>query len=509
MKKVLLLMMLLVTSMAFCACKSNTEENTNTDGSVSYGGEIVVGITQDLDSLDPHKAVAAGTKEVLYNIFEGLIKVDENGNFVPAVAESYEISADGLRYNFVLRNGVKFHNGKTVTTEDVIYSLKRIAGMLETSDPEVSVLSAFSIISEINKTENGIEVILSEPNSELIGFFTCSIIPCDYDGQSTRPVGTGPFKFVSYEPLVNLVVEKNTDYYVNGAPYLDKVTFKITTGTDAAFLELMAGSIDIFPYLTNEQAEQLKGKFDILDGTMNLVQALFLNNAVEPFNDVRVRQAICYALDRQEILNVVAGGKGKIVGTNMFPSFEKYYEASLESYYNTDIEKAKALLKEAGYGDGLSFTITVPSNYDFHVKTAQVIVSQLSKVGIDAKIKLVEWATWLSDVYSGRQFETTVIGLDSKLAPSDVLRFYPSTSSKNFMNYTNTKFDELFTKAKQATDETEKADYYRQCEKLLTEEAASAYIQSPAQLVAVNPKLGGYKFYPLYVQDMSTIFYKK
>ncbi len=508
MKKILLFMMLLALPIALCACSGDTENDGNTDGSVNNGGEIVVGITQDLDSLDPHKAVAAGTKEVLYNIFEGLIKVDKDGNFVPAVAESYEISQDGLKYSFVLRKNVKFHNGKTVTAEDVIYSLKRVAGMLETSDPEVLVLSAFSIISEINSTENGIEVILSEPNSELIGFFTSSIIPCDYEKQSTAPIGTGPFKFISYTPLVSLVVEKNSDYYVADVPHLDKVTFKITTGNDAAFLELMAGSIDIFPYLTNEQATQLQGKFDILDGTMNLVQALFLNNKVQPFDDIRVRQAICYALDRQEILNVVAGGKGEIVGTNMFPSFSKYYDGSLVSRYECNTEKAKQLLSDAGYPDGFSFTISVPSNYDFHVKTTQVIVSQLAKVGIKAEIRLIEWASWISDVYTGRDYEATVIGLDAQLAPSDVLRFYPSDSSKNFINYSNPEFDEIFIKAQQAVNEDEKASFYKQLEKLLTEDAASAYIQSPAQLVAVNPKLGGYTFYPIYVQDMSTVYFK-
>lgn len=508
MKKLLLFMMLLVNAVALCACKGDTEKPQNNDGGVKYGGEIVVGITQDLDSLDPHKAVAAGTKEVLYNIFEGLIKVDKDGNFIPAVAESYEISQDSMKYSFKLRPNVKFHNGKTVTAEDVIYSLKRVAGMLETSDPEVPVVSAFSIISEINKTTDGIEVVLKEPNSELIGFFTSSIIPCDYDNQAKAPVGTGPFKFVSYEPLVSFIVEKNNDYYVNGTPYLDKVTFRITSGNDAAFLELMAGSIDIFPYLTNEQAVQLNGKFDIESGTMNLVQALFLNNKVKPFDDPKVRQAICYALDRNEIINVVAGGKGEIVGTNMFPSFSKYYDASLTSTYNTDIEKAKQLLADAGYPDGISFTISVPSNYDFHVKTSQVIVSQLAKAGINAEIKLVEWASWLSDIYAGRDYEATVVGLDSQLAPSDVLRFYPSTSSKNFVNYSNPKFDEVYEKAKKAVDENEKAAYYRELEGILTADAASAYIQSPAQLVAINPKLGGYTFYPIYVQDMSCIYFK-
>ena len=349
------------------------------------------------------------------------------------------------------------------------------------------------------------EVILSEPATELIGFFTCSIIPCDYDAQETAPVGCGPFKFVSYEPMRSIVLEKNEDYYVEGVPYLDGVTFKISADTDAAFLELMAGGIDIFPYLTADQANQLKGNYNIEDGTMNLVQALFLNNAREPFTDVRVRQAICYALDRQGIINVVAEGKGEVIGTNMFPTFGRYYDASLVNKYPTNIDKAKELLKEAGYEGGISFTITIPSNYDFHVKTGEVITQQLKAAGIDAKIKLIEWSSWLSDVYAGRDFESTIIGLDSELAPSDILRFYPSDSSKNFINYSNTEFDRIYTEAKKTSSEDEKEKLYKQLEAILTDDAASAYIQSPAQLVAVNKKLTGYTFYPVYVQDMSTV----
>ena len=509
-RKVMFFMMLLVISTVLCACTNGTKtDNENGDSDkVYYGGKIVLGITQDLDSLDPHKAVAAGTKEVLYNIFEGLIKVSQYGDFVPAVASSYQILDDGARYSFKLREGVKFHNGKTVTPADVVYSLKRVAGMLDTEEADVSKISAFSIISDIKETADGVDVYLSTPNTELIGYFTCSIIPCDYDAQATGPVGTGPFKFVSYEALQKLVVAKNEDYYIEGVPYLDEVTFKISASTDAAFMELMAGSIDILPYLTNDQAAQLQGKMDVVNGTMNLVQALFLNNAVKPFDDVRVRQAICYAINRQEILNLVAGGLGVVIGTNMFPTFNTYYDETLVNTYSYDIDKAKALLTEAGYPNGFSFSITIPSNYDFHVKTGEVIVEQLKKVGITAEIKLVEWATWISDVYVGRQYETTIIGLDSQLAPSDVLRFYPSTSSKNFMNYFNSDFDALFEKAKAAVNESEKASYYKQLEKMLTDQAASAYIQSPTQLVAINKNIGGYTFYPLYVQDMSTIYYK-
>ena len=509
MKKVMIFMMLLVMTTALCACNGGTDEQNEGPDSVYYGGKITVGITQDLDSLDPHKAVAAGTKEVLYNIFEGLIKVSKDGEFVPAVASSYEISPDGMKYTFRLRQGVKFHNGKDVTADDVIYSLKRVAGMLENPDPEVPKLAAFSIISAINKTEDGIEVVLSEPNTELIGYFTSSIIPNDYDKQSTFPVGTGPFRFVSYEPLTKLELEKNEDYYnKEAAAFLDGVTFKICASTESAFLELQAGSMDLFPYLTEDQAKQLEGRYTIESGTMNLVQALFLNNAVEPFNSLKVRQAINYAIDKQEILNVVAGGKGAVIGTNMFPSFSKYYEAETEHAYDYDPEKAKALLTEAGYPDGISFTIAIPSNYDFHVRTGEVIVSQLAKAGIKAEIKLVEWASWLSDIYQGRQFEATVVGLDSQLAPSDIMRFYPTDSKKNFINYNSAEFDRIFALAKQATNEETKAGYYKQLETILTSDAASAYIQSPAQLVAVSPKIGGYTFYPVFVQDMSTIYYK-
>lgn len=484
----------------------SSQENASTP---TYGGSIVVGITNDLDSLDPHKAVAAGTKEVLFNIFEGLVKPDSNGNLVPAVAKEYEISEDGTKYTFILKDGVRFHNGETVTADDVVYSIKRCAGLLEENDPNVKQVSALSIISEINIVdEKTIEIHLSEPNTELLAYLTCAIIPKDYTQQDTKPVGTGPFRFVSYEALGSFRMEKNEDYYIEGVPYLDEVTFKICADTDSAFMELLAGSIDIFPYLTQSQVSQLEGKFTIEVGNTNLVQALFLNNQAEPFNDVRVRQALCYAIDRQAILDLVAGGRGTMIGSNMFPNFKKYYAADLANVYSYNITKAKELLKEAGYENGFEFTITVPSNYQFHIDTAQVIVEQLKEIGVTAKIQLIEWASWLSDVYRERNFESTIIGLDSELAPGDILARYKSDASNNFLNYANVEFDELYDKAIKTTVEEEKVEYYQQLQTLLSEDAASVYIQDPACLVAVNQDLGGYTFYPVYVQDMSCVYYK-
>ncbi len=478
-----------------------------------FGGSIVVGITQDLDSLDPHKARSAGTEEVLFNIFEGVVKPDKDGNLVPAVASDVVIAEDGMSYTFTLREGVKFHNGELVTAEDVVYSLKRCAGLLETSDPEVKVTSALSCISEIEASADAagksiVTITLSEANTELLGYLTGAVIPKDYDRQTEAPVGTGPFRFVSYSPLQSFVVEKNPDYY--GTPaYLDKVTFKISADTDAAFMELLAGGIDIFPYLTSEQASQLTENYNIAVGTTNLVQGLFLNNAEKPFDDIRVRQALCYAVDRQEILDIVADGKGTLIGSNMYAGFAKYFNGDLVNTYEYNPDKAKQLLADAGYPDGFDMTITVPSNYQFHVDTAQVIVEQLKKVGIRAEIKLIEWTSWVNDAYRGRQFQTTVVGLDANLAPSDVLKRYQTTASSNFLSYSNEEFDRIFALAVAESDDAAKIAYYKQLQEILTNDAASVYIQDPASYVAVGKKLAGYTFYPVYVQDMSKVYYVK
>lgn len=518
-KFIFLLLTVFTLSIALSACQGDMKEEKvsetpTTDDNISleptYGGSIVVGILQDLDSLDPHKAVAAGTKEVLFNIFEGLVKPDVDGNLVPAVASKFDISKDGKVYTFTLRDGIKFHNGELVTVEDLIYSVKRCAGLLDKTDTSIIVESALSNVSDVVRVDDkNIEIVLKEPDTELLGYLTFAIIPEGYEKEDTNPIGTGPFKFESYTPLESLVVIKNEEYYDEKKPYLDEVTFKIVSNTDSAFLELKSGAIDIFPYLTNDQANQLSDTFNIEVGNMNLVQALFLNNAVEPFNNEKVRQALNYAVDKQAILDMVAGGKGNIISTNMFHAFSKYYEEDLDKVYSYDVAKAKELLAEAGYPDGFDMTITVPSNYQYHVDTAQVLVEQLKAIGINANIQLVEWASWLSDVYTNRDYQSTIIGLDAKLAPRDVLERFSSTASNNFVNYSNTEYDRILKEAIKTTKDEEKVKLYKELETLLTNDGAAVYLQDPPLLVAVNKELSGYTFYPVYIQDMASVYYTK
>lgn len=507
MKKHLLLSLLLVASMiVLCGCGGGTKKNQGNAAS----GMVVVGITNDMDSLDPHKAVAAGTKEALYNIFEGLVKADTDGVMQPAVCSKYEVADDALSITFTLRENVYFHNGDVVTADDVIYSIERAAGRLD-GETDIKVVSAFSIISGISKQtadDGSTEIIvsLSEPNTELIYYFDSAIIPADYDKQETSPVGTGPFKFKSYTPMEKLCLVKNEEYYGEQAK-VSEVTFKIFGSTDDAFMELMAGNVDIFPYLSFDQAQTLEGEFDIQVGMQSLAEGLYLNNEYGPLSDVRVRQALSYAVDFEELDKLLTGGQSEVLKTAMFPTFKEFYNKDTASSYAYNIEKAKELLKEAGYEDGFELEITIPNNYELHVIIGEVLVSQYAEIGVECEIKLVDWSTWLSDVYQGRNYQATVIALDATMAPGDVLDYYVSDFRSNFMNFKHEEYDELYNKALSSTDMDEKIAAYKEAQQYLTDNAAAVYLMCPSIMVAVDPALEGYTFYPVYVQDMSTVYW--
>ena len=236
-----------------------------------------------------------------------------------------------------------------------------------------------------------------------------------------------------------------------------------------------------------------------------MVQIFALNNSVKPLDDKRVREAICYAINRADLIKVTMDGAGEPLTTAMSPAMGKYYDTSLDGTYKQDIEKAKSLLAEAGYANGFDLTITVPSNYLVHVNTAVELKSELAAVGINCTINQVDWATWLSDTYQGRNFESTVIALTSNYAPYDVLNRYQTNESGNFINYSNPKVDELMAQILLETDDAKKVDYYHQVLGLLLEDAASCYLQDPANIVAVSKRISGYTLYPMYVQDLSKV----
>lgn len=501
-KKICFILVLTTLTTALSGCGSADDKTGGENSS-----HITVGIAQDLeDSLNPHKAEAAATREILFNVFEGLYKPDSNGELIPAVAEDYKLSPDGLVYTFTLRDGVLFHNGETVTAEDVISSIESCAGV----NGETPLIPAFSNIASIEETAEGVvEITLAERDPDFMSYIAsvkAAVMPAGQTDADTNPIGTGPYKYVSRSVQENIVMEKFDEYWGEKA-HIENVTFKVCSDPDSLVMALNGGSVDMMAHLPVSQAQQLSDDFTVLEGTMNLVQAVYLSHDFEPFKDERVRKALCYAVDRQAILDIVSDGKGEILGSSMFPNFGKYYMPELSDTYSYDPEKAKELLAEAGYEEGeLSFTITAPSNYPQHVDTAVIVADQLKAVGVTAEIKQVEWNTWLSEVYSERQFEATVVGVDaSNLTATAMLSRFNSDAGNNFVSYANSDYDAAYQSALLETDDAAQTALYKECLTILAEDAANVYIQDLAEMVAVRNGYEGYEFYPLYVQDIAKI----
>lgn len=485
---------------------TTTEQATEEKTDSNYGGKVVVAIPQDIDNLDPKLAEAAGTREVFFNVFEGLLKETTSGDLTEALAESYEVSEDGLVYTFKIRQNVKFHNGQALTANDIFASYSEYAG-LQSGEP---LKSTFKNVSNIEIIDDyTLAITLKERNAGFLTALSAAVTPADYTDNAKHPIGTGPFKFVEYAAGQKVVLAKNEEYYVEGVPYLDEVEFRILPDQEAAFLSYQSGEIDIYPRIGVEKAETLDpSRFSSIGGPQNLVQFLAFNNKVAPFDNPAVREAVNYAVNVDEIIEGVALGRGQKLGSNLSPVLSSYFNSDVVDLYPQDTEKAKQILADAGITD-LSFEIIVPSVYPFHVSTAEVLVYQLEKAGIKATIKSIEWATWLEDVYNGRNYQATVIGLDGKLDPVENLARYHSQASNNFLNYSNPLLDEALDKAKIEIDEAKRQQFVKDAQRIIAEDKAAVFIMDPETLVSFKTEIKGYVTYPIYVQDLANVYIEK
>jgi len=464
------------------------------------------GYTTEPATLDPlSPSNTADGKSILFNVFEGLVKPDTEGRLVPCIAESHTVDEAGRIYRFTLRKNVRFHDGSFLTSADVKFSLDTAAA---------AGFIGFNALEKVETDGNyGINVILKYPDPEFLPYLTVGIVKVGSTNRDKKAVGTGPYFIESYAVQQSLVLRKFAQYWQDGVPRLDKITIVFFADSDALILGLHGGSID-GAGLTGALVQQLApGRFDIVPGYSAMVQLLALNNAVPPLNDIRVRQAINYSIDIQEIIDTAFYGEGKPSGSPLIPGLAVYYEQSLADRYPVNYEKARSLLSEAGYGEGkqkLSLEITVPSNYTMHVDTAQVIVSQLAKAGINASIHLVDWPTWLSDVYRGRKYQATIISVDSPtVSPKGFLFRYYSENNSNFINFDAADFDRIYNTILVETNENKRITLYKEAQRIISDNAASVYIQDILGFKAFRAGVyGGVLNYPLVVSDFAAMYGK-
>ncbi len=497
-KKYLRIIIVLAVIMSIIGCAQNTDNNNMEQ---SNEEELIYGITTDPDHLDPFLATSADSRVVLFNIFEGLLKLSSDGTMVPAIAESYEVSDDLMKYTFSLQDDVKFHNGKTVTADDVKYSLDKAVEYQLTGMEEVENISIID--------ESTIQINLNQPDSEFYYNMTTAIIPENYEDSNSRPIGTGPFKFESYSPQEELVLTKFVDYRNPELPKVDKLTFKIVADLNTVLFDLQAGSVNASTLDTTLASQLDSNDFNIYYTNTNAVQIFCLNNSVEPLNNVLVRQAISYVVDANEIIDIAHNGHAERAASPVIPALKDGYNVALNDTYKKDVEKAKQLLDEAGYPDGFTLSITVPSSYKQHVDTAQVIVNQLGEIGISATIEQVDWSTWLSEVYKGRNYQTTVVSVDGiTLSPRSYLSRYTKGNSLNFINYSNDKYNELYQQSLVEADSEKRTELYHEMQKIISEDAASVFICDISAPKVFKKGIEGFVPYPLYILDASTIYFE-
>jgi len=467
---------------------------------------IRISVSSEPDSLFPWKSASSDTKAIIYNIYDSLTFFDADGKIIPSVAKSWSVSDDGLTYTFNLENKIKFHDGSDLTEKDVLYTYKNMAGL----DGYTVTNDSMKIVEKVESPAAGVVVItLKSPSSEFVNL--CATCPIVKDGATADDpiIGSGPYKFVSYDIHQKVVLEKN-DAYWNAARKgkIKTVELYVMTNESAVLSAISSNQIDVAQLLTPATAKAMSANFNFINTPQNMVQILAMNNLVKPYDDVRVRKAVSMAVNKAEIINGVMDGSATELYSNFSPIMKNYYADGLQKENAYDVEKAKALLAEAGYPDGFEMTITVPSNYQAHMDTAQVIVDNLAKVGIKAKIEGIEWTTWLSRVYTNKDYETSVIAFGGKLEPSNILRRYYSTYKRNFVNYNNPAFDKAFDEAFGALTQEEQAAKYKECQKLLAQDAPAVFICDPNNAVLTQKNVKGYKCYPVVFYDLSSYYFE-
>ena len=492
--KLFIFALIALTSFSFSSCQRQREESVT-------AAELRYGLTTEPVTLDPlNPANTADGRSLLFNVFEGLVKPDSSGRLLPAAAESYSIEQNGLVYTFTLRQGLQFHDGSAVEIADILFSLNQARQ------------AGFSGLNQIERMEiirpDEIAIVLLEPDLEFLPYLTVGIVPENNPDRERNPIGTGPFIIESYTAQQNLILVKNPHYWQEDLPKLDRIIIVFVADSNALLTGLLGGNIEGAAVTGAQLAQLAPEAFDIVPFYSNMVQLLALNNTAMPLDDMRVRQAVNYALDIQGIIDTAFFGRGEPSGSPLIPGLTYVYEQSLRDPFPRDLTRARNLLAEAGFPNGFPLEIVVSSNFTMHVDTAQVIVNQLADAGINGNIRLVDWATWLSEIYRNREYQATIISLDAtNISPRSFLSRYLSGAGGNFINFENSAFDRVFNAAFLETDEEERILLYREAQRIISESAASVFIQDIQGFWAfVSGRFGGVVTYPLYVIDFSTIY---
>jgi peptide/nickel transport system substrate-binding protein len=484
------------------------------------GGTIIVGLQAEPTTLDSQQISDYNSHRAAYGIYDTLLHFkDESTEVEPGLAESWDISDDGLVYTLHLRQGIKFHDGTDFNAEAVKFNLERQidpnhpyhdTGEFPYAEFTWGMVDSVEVVddSTVNIT---LKEIFAPFLNHLAMHPAAMVSPAAVEKYgadfSSHPVGTGPFKFVSWSPGVEVVLEKNPDYW-RGAPHVDKVIYRPIIEDQSRLTELEAGGVNFIVNVPPDDLARLKedSRFSVVEQPGMHTWWVAFNQSKAPFNDTRVRQAMNYAVNKKAIVDNLLKGTGTLA-INPLPPVVWSYTDDIQRYdYNP--EKAKELLAEAGYPDGFSCSFWVPesgSGMQQPVAMGTAIQADLKAVGIDCQIQTFEWGTYLDKVIVPPDkaefdlFEMSWIGDNGD--PDNHLYILLSgeqwpPAGYNMGFYKNDQVDAILQEARTTLDRARRTELYQQAQKLIAEDPPWIIIDHETQIVVMDQKIKNFKLHP-------------
>jgi peptide/nickel transport system substrate-binding protein len=518
MKKIILsfLLFFMVSGFKNATTSDTVADSRNNDSEPAYGDALVVGSIGEPSVLIPMLAGDSASHDVAGLIFNGLVKYDTNLSVIGDLAESWDISPDGLEITFHLKKGIKWADGVEFTADDVMFGYNTIidektptpykGDFLQVNKAEVLNKYTFKVTYEKPfapaLTSWGNLVVL--PKHVLEGK---DIVKSDF---GREPIGMGPYKLNKWTSGQGVALDSNRDYF-EGRPYVDRYFYRIIPDPATMFLELKAGSVDMMSltpiqYTKQTDTEFFRNNFRKFRYPVPSYTYLGFNLKHPWFKDKRVRQAMAHAIDKNEIIDVVLFGLGR-PATGPYVPGTWYYNPDVTKY-DYDVNRAKALLKEAGWqdtdGDGIldkdgkqfEFTILTNMGNTSRKNTATIIQWRLSKLGIKARIRILEWSTFINEFIDKRRFEVVILGWSLGFEPDQYDIWHSSKTKEkefNFVSYSNPVVDGLLEKGRRTFDiEKRKKAYYR-IQKILADDLPYIFLYVPDATPIVDSRFKGIK----------------
>ena len=470
---------------------------------------LIVAIQSDPTGLDPHTVTDRAAGIAIENLYNTLFTYTETyGEAVPSLAESYEVSDDGFTYTLKLAEGVKFHSGNVMTSEDVKYSLERI----QTSGARASQMEKISSIE--TPDENTVVITLSSQYAPFLTYLANplnaivekAVVEENNGDINNVDAGTGPFMLAAWNTGSSVDMDAFEEYWEADKPKADTLQLKTITDATARATALRNGEIDMIIDATDQETAVLNGADGVVLETVpgTFWEYLGMNCESESLKDAKVRQAIAYAVDRNAInMSVKMGGATVLTEANI-PATHDYYGQD-EIYAARDIEKAKALLEEAGVEEGsVNLKLTVGSDWQYQVDAAQMIKQQLAEIGINCEISAMESGVYFDGLNSG-DFDLTVCGWSGFVDVDEYLYdLFTTEGAYNQQNYSNSEVDKLLEEGRVTVDEAARKEIYKEAQKLIAEDAPMAFLYMNSFTVAMRDNVKGYTVHP----TAATIFMK-